>query len=248
MAKLHDLDSSVLVPCRHCSALLQMRERFCPFCGEDQSVAQDAVDAVDTVPAIEADSEEVKSEIGLVRPGALWQQELPTFDGPVQEPGRPFISNRLMLGIVAALVLLVAALVHDIYLDRQHEAARLREFSTNVERTKNALGRGDLSGAQRVLEALDADHADDPGVQELRTALDRRVQEQAARREQLREAALKASRALGLGEPAAQAAQAPSPPSAPLTAASPAQAVRAADSEDKDCTGAISALALCARK
>jgi hypothetical protein len=151
-----------------------------------------------------------------------------------------------VIGIVAALVLLVLALVHD-YLDKQSEADKLRQFQANVEQVQSALSRGDLSAAKRVLDVLDAERADDPGVKELRQAFDRQAQEQAAKREHLEDATLKASQALGLGEPAAPPAPTPLPPEAPMVAI-PAPGIGVADPQVKECDEALAALALCSRR
>jgi RNA polymerase subunit RPABC4/transcription elongation factor Spt4 len=259
MVNQADLDSSLSVPCRHCAALLQKRERFCPFCGEDQFDSDGAVDARSAVEPerstsagggnlvpTSAATEEANSEIGLARP-ALLQQEVLGGGGSGRRAGRSAIPNRWVIGIVAALVLLVLALVHDIYLDKQSEAGKLRQFKANVEQVQSALSRGDLSAAKRVLDVLDADHADDPGVKELRQAFDRRAQEQAAKREQLQDATLKASQALGLSEPAAPPAPTPLPPEAPMVAI-PAPAIGVADPKVKECDEALAALALCSKR
>jgi RNA polymerase subunit RPABC4/transcription elongation factor Spt4 len=259
MVNQADLDSSLSVPCRHCAALLQKRERFCPFCGEDQF---DSDGAGDTRSAVEperstsagggnlvptsAAKEEANSEIGLAHP-ALPQQEVLGGGGSGRRAGRYAIPNRWVIGIVAALVLLVLALVHDIYLDKQSEAGKLQQFKANVEQVQSALSRGDLSAAKRVLDVLDADHADNPGVKELWQAFNRRAQEQAAKREKPRDATLNASQALGLGEPAAPPAQAPLPPEAPMDAI-PAPGIGVADPKVEECDEALAALALCSKR
>lgn len=260
MVNLADLDSSLLVPCKHCAALLQKRERFCPFCGEDQFDSDGAVDARSAVEPERSTSagggnpvptraakEEANSEMGLARPGAFWQQEVLGGGGPGHRAGSSAIPKRWVIGILAALVLLVLALAHDIYLDKQGEADKLRQFKANVEQVQSALSRGDLSAAERVLDALNAYHADDPGVKELWQAFDRQAQERAAKREQLREATMSASQALGLGEPAAPPAQAPLPPEAPMVAI-PTPGTGVADPEVKECHEALAALALCSKR
>lgn len=262
MVNQADLDSSLSVPCRHCAALLQKRERFCPFCGEDQFDLDGAVDARSAVGPERSTSagggnlvptsaakEEANSEIGLARP-ALRQQEVQGGGGSGRRAGRYAISNRWVIGIVAALVLLVLALVHDIYLDKQSEAGKLRQFNANLEQVQSALSRGDLSAAKRVLDVLDAGHADDPGMKELRQAFDRRAQEEAAKREQLEDATLKApqaSQALGLSEPAAPPAPTPVPPEAPMVSI-PAPGIGVADPKVKECDEALAALALCSKR
>jgi len=245
MDHLAELDTSFLVPCRHCAALLQGRELFCPFCGEDQSVAVGAGDA-HLLPA--SNHKKAGSGFGLDRPGALWQDELPAGRGPAHWADSSVSRKRLAISIVAVLVLLALVLMlNSFYVDRQNEAGKLRAFETKVEQVRGALGRGDLNTAEQVLDELDADHADHPGVQALRETFDRRVQEQAARREQLRDAALKASRALGFGQAPAPPAQ-PALPPEPQMPAAPAPATGVADPKDNGCNETLAALALCAKK
>jgi hypothetical protein len=282
MVNLAELDTSFLVPCRHCAALLQEWERFCPSCGKEQSVADDAGDARSAVepgrgtsargealapiaadsailpwqevreaighPVPKSAAEEVNSEIGLVRPGAFWQKEVLAGRGSEHWAGSSVTRNRLLISIVAVLVLLALALALDhAYLDKHKESDKLRQFEANVAQVQSALSRGDLSAAGRLLNVLDADHADDPGVQALREAFDRRVLEQAAKRAQLRDAALKASKALGFDEPAAPPAQAPSPPKPPMVAR-PAPGIGVADPKGKECNETLVALALCPKR
>jgi hypothetical protein len=299
MVKLANPDSSFPVPCRQCAALLQEGHRFCPFCGADQSVEHAGgastrgatrvpmtVDFADTVQPEVLDAsgnlvpasttlEGMEPEIGLVRPGVFWQNEVAGTGGAgrwARRSGWPF---RLLVGIVAMAVLLVLALLlSSIFLDRQGEEGKLRAFKADVERVQGALTRGDLSGAARALGALGADHANDPDVQTLRATVDRRVQEQ-ARREQLQEAAQRASKALGVAEPATttpppspeqrrdtalrasralgldEAAAPPAPaPSAPTatTVPIPAPGTGMAEPKEKECNEALAALALCQKK
>jgi RNA polymerase subunit RPABC4/transcription elongation factor Spt4 len=248
------------VPCKHCAALLQKRERFCPFCGEDQFDSDGAVDAGSVVEpesrnsasdgivvSTSAAEEGANSEIGVARPAAFWQKEALGGGGAGHRAGSSAISKRWVIGIVAALVLLALVVGHDIYREKQSEAGKLRQFKANVEEVQSALSRGDLSAAKRVLDSLDADHADDPGVKELWQTFDRRAQEQAAPREQLRDAPLNASQALGLAEPAASPAQAPLPPEA-HKAAVPTPEIGVPYPEVKECNEALAALALCSKR
>lgn len=177
----------------------------------------DVVDFADTVqpdqhdslgypiPTTAAANDEESPEIGLVRPGTFWQKEvLGDGKGPRHWAGSSILPIRLVVSVVAVLALVaIGLLIDNLYLDNDSEAGRQREFKANLEQVQSALDRGDLGVAARVLESLEADHADDPGVEGLRDAFDRRMQEQSTKREQLREAALKASKAIGLSEPAA---------------------------------------------
>lgn len=204
-------------------------------------------------------SADADPEIGGVRPGALWQADLPDAQGEAPWTARFGTSQGKVIGIAAVLVLLALAFmgVERTYFDDRNEAGRLRAFRADVERVQTALKRGDLSAAEQLLDELDADHADDARVQALRAAVDRRQQTQAARTEALPDTSLKTSRALRLDEAAAPpvpvAGPAPVPVSAPPPAEAPAIAVSAparaaASVDDKDCSEALAALALCARR
>ena len=187
-------------------------------------------------------NEEVNPKIGLVRPDAFVQKEVLGGGGPRQWAGSSVSAYRLVIGIQAALVILLAlALGHDLYLEKQSEAGRLQEFRANVELMQSALSRGDLSAAERALDVLDADYENHPDVQKLRQAFDRQVQlreqGQAVKRDQLRDAALEVSKALGLGEP----------PKAPMVA-TPAPEIGVADSKEDECNEALAALAMCPKR
>lgn len=227
---------------------------------ENEARAPVVIDFADTVQAdaeevihipgpTGAANEESDLEIGLVRPGAFWQTEASGGGAKARWAARFATPQRKVIAIACALVLIgLAALgLERAYFDDQNEAGRLRAFSAGVERVQDALNRGDLGAAEQGLEILDADHAEDPGVRALKEALDRRVQEQAATREQLPDPALKVSRALRRNEAAASAAPAPLAPEAPVPAIS-APAIGTAGSQEKECSEALAALALCAKK
>ncbi|MDM0001377.1 hypothetical protein QTI24_22415 [Variovorax sp. J22P240] len=191
-----------------------------------------------------ATNDETNPEIGQVRPGAVWQQEVAGGGrGSRNWASNSVVSLRLVIAIVATLAVLVIALMFDhFYLDNESDAGRQREFKANIARVQSALSRGDLAAAERVLDTLDVDHADDPGVLELRETFDQRILAQAARRDQLRNAAVKASNAIGLVESAAPIA--PAAKEAPKPAV-PAPAIGVADPKEKECNEALAALALC---
>ncbi len=160
------------------------------------------------IPTTAAANDEADAEIGLVRPGAFWQKEvLGDGRGPRHWAGSSNLPIRLVISVVTALALLaVALLIDNLYLDNESEAGKQREFKANVEQVQSALKRGDLGVAARVLDGLETDHADDPDVQALRVVVDQRLQEESTKREQLRNAALQASKAIGLAGPVAPAA------------------------------------------
>jgi hypothetical protein len=234
MVNLADLDTVFLVPCKHCAQLMQETERFCPFCGKDQSAS--AQEPVGHALPKKASNDEVDFDLGLVHPSDYWQKEILEAGESKRWAG----DYRLVIGIVAGLMaLLVFALVHDdFYLGRQREETKLKAFRANVEQVQRALSRGDLSAAERVLDVLEADYAEAPSVQELREAFDRRVQEQAARQAQPREADVKAaSKAAEPEKTATRSVQAPLAPDASQTGV--------ADPKESGCNEALRAMALC---
>ncbi|MGJ7507494.1 zinc ribbon domain-containing protein [Variovorax sp. GT1P44] len=266
------------VTCKHCAALLQEGDRFCRFCGTDQTLplivakakwtggralAPIEVDFSDTIQPDQesignlvltrAINDEESSEIGQVRPGAFWQQEVAGGGAPRHWAGSAAVPIRLVTAIVATLVVLAAALLFDhFYLDSESDAGRQREFKSNVAQVQSALSRGDLAAAERVLDELEVDHSDDPAVQSLRESFEQGLQAQADRREQLQNAAKKASSALGTAAPTAPAA--PIPPAAPASVSqappktdAPPRAISVADPKEKECNEALAALALCQR-
>lgn len=256
--------------------------------GGTSRAPMDVVDFADTVqpeqheslgypiPTTAAANDESDPEIGLVRPGAFWQEEV-LGDGSSRRhwAGSSILPIRLVISVLAAGALVgIALLIDNLYLDNESEAGRQREFKANVEQVQSALNRGDFGVAARVLEELETDHADDPGVEALRDAFDRRLQEQ-SKREQLRDAAQKASKAIGISGPVTPPpqvqVQSPVPPqrrdsaqeaikalglgepAKPQAPAAPAPAPAAAQTptppppepKGNDCSGTLAALALC---
>ncbi|SCK24138.1 hypothetical protein VAR608DRAFT_1912 [Variovorax sp. HW608] len=275
------------VPCKHCAALLHPQERICPFCGYDQGAPTEEVDGLralsefespDTLPPLEDDQTLIMPRRTRHKPAAgravvaapaapialraprpaytapdtFWQKEEPQGNSPMRWIGG------LAISLVAAVVLFALTLALDyFYFDKRSEPGKARAFQSDIAQVRAALGRGDLGTAERTLDSLDADYADNPTLQPLREELDRRMQEQESRREQLRDAARKASEALGLPEssepPAAQAAS-PAPVPAPATPvatvpppSAPAAARNSAPAQVKPtpCSDALAALSLC---
>lgn len=217
---------------------------------EDETRAPVVIDFADTVQAdaeeiihipgpTGAANEEADLEIGLVRPGALWQTEVPGGGGKARWAARFATPRRMVVAIASALVLIALATLglERAFFDDRNEAGSLQAFRAEVKRVQGALDRGDLGAAEQGLAALDAEHADDPGVEALREAFDRRVQEQAARREPPPDAALKLS----------PPAPVPLLPEAPVPAVS-APAIGKAGSQEQVCSDALAALALCSKK
>ena len=194
---------------------------------------------------------DAEAEIGMVRPGAFWQTEV-LGGGKANWLARLATPRRMVAGIALALVVVGLAVVgfERVYVDGESEASSRRALKDEVERVQGALKRGDLATAEQLLEGLDAAHSDDPAVQALWEAFDKRAQAQAAGGEQLPEVSLKASRAIRLEQAAAPpvaAPPAPTRPEAPV-ASPPAPAAGAAGPPDPACSEALAALALCAKK
>ena len=191
---------------------------------------------------------EADAEIGMVRPGVFWQTEV-LGGGKANWMARFATPQRMVAGIAIALVVagLTVMGLERVYVDGENEASRVRAFRDDVERVQVALKRGDLATAEQVLEGLDADHSDDPAVQALWEAFDRRAQEQAAGGEQLPDVSLKPSRAIRLDQAAAPPPPAASRPEVPVDAA-PAPSAGTVGPQDQACSEALAALALCAKK
>jgi len=278
------------VPCKHCAALLHPQERICPFCGYDQGAPAEEVDGLralsefespDTLPPLDdeqtlilprrtrqnavagravvaAPAMPIPIPLRSPRPApdTSWQADEPQRAGPMRWIGG------LAVSLVAAMVLFALTLALDYYyFDKRSEPGKARAFQADIAQVRAALGRGDLGTAERTLDSLDADYADNPTLQPLREELDRRVQEQESRREQLRDAAKRASQALGVPEarepPAPEATtaarvRAPATPVAatppPAPAPAPPAAARnspPAPTKEGQCNEALAALSLC---
>jgi hypothetical protein len=266
------------VPCKHCAALLHPQERICPFCGYDQGAPTEEVDGLralsefespDTLPPLDDDQTLIMPRRTRQKPAAgravvaapaapialrpaytapdtFWQKEEPRRAGPMRWIGG------LVISLVAAMVLFALTLALDyFYFDKRSEPGKARAFQADIAQVRAALGRGDLGAAERTLDSLDADYADNPTLQPLREELDRRLQEQEARHEQLRDAAKRASEALGLQESAERPAAPVPAPATPVATTppvpAPAAAANSAPAEAKEtpCSGALAALSLC---
>jgi hypothetical protein len=244
---LANSDLDVSVPCQRCAAPLHGRVKFCPYCGEDASLTFGAAPLEPGPEApVSEPSEDVDAELARFVPAPFEWPEEPAAQNAAA-PRVAAVLKRSVIGTVAALVLLALALALGyLYVDKQHETDRSREFTAKLAQAQGALSRGDLGAAERSLAALVVAHPDHPGVRDLRSELDRRVREQDAKREQLRDATQKAARVLGLADPT------PSPAPAPPTAQAPAVAVPApgigtSGPGKSECNDTLAALALCER-
>ena len=244
---LANSDLDVSVPCQRCAAPLHGRVKFCPYCGEDASLTFGAAPLEPGPEApVSEPSEDVDAELARFVPAPFEWPEEPAAQNAAA-PRVAAVLKRSVIGTVAALVLLALALALGyLYVDKQHETDRSREFTAKLAQAQGALSRADLGAAERSLAALVVAHPDHPGVRDLRNELDRRVREQDAKREQLRDATQKAARVLGLADPT------PSPAPAPPTAQAPAVAVPApgigtSGPGKSECNDTLAALALCER-
>jgi hypothetical protein len=187
-------------------------------------------------------------DIAHIVPAAFeWPDDLPASITTVQP--HPLAPQRGPLlkyaAIGAVMVATVLALVLGYVLSSQeNEAARSRALTAQLAQAQSALARGDFIATERELAVLAAAYPGHPGVRELSDALDRRMQEQLARQEELRQATLKATRSLALGAPAPSVAKAPPAAQAPVAVA-PAPPVAVQEPEKSECNAALAALALC---
>lgn len=223
------------------------REVPAPMVIDFRDTVQPEADEVIHIPGpTGAAGRDAEAEIGMVRPGAFWQTEV-LGGSKANWLARFATPQRMVAGIALALVLAGLAIVgfERVHVDGENEASSQRALKDDVERVQGALKRGDLATAEQVLEGLDAAHSDDPAVQALWEAFDKRAQAQAAGGEQLPDVSLKASRAIRLEHAAAPAA--PARPQAPAEAA-PAPSAGAPGPQDTGCSEALAALALCAKK
>ncbi|MDM0030524.1 hypothetical protein QTI33_00020 [Variovorax sp. J22P271] len=218
-----------------------------PMVIDFRDTVQPEADEVIHIPGPTGTAErEADAEIGMVRPGAFWQTDVPG-GGKSSWLARFATPQRMVAGIALALVVAGLAVVglERVYVSGENEAGRERAFRNDVERVQGALKRGDLTTAEQVLEGLDAEHSDDPAVQALWQAFDQRAQAQAGGGAPLPDVPLKASRAIRLEQAAAPPG--PTRPEAPVEPA-PAPAAGAAAPQDPGCSEALAALALCAKK
>ncbi|PSL83230.1 hypothetical protein C7T35_17565 [Variovorax sp. WS11] len=188
-------------------------------------------------------------DIAHIVPAAFeWPDDLPATITTVQP--RPLVPRRAPIlkyaAIGAVMVATVLALVLGyVRSSQENETARSRALTAQLAQAQSALARGDFIATERELAVLAAAYPGHPGVRELSDALDRRMQEQLARQEELREATLKATRSLALGAPAPSVAKAPPAAQAPVAVA-PAPPVAVQEPEKSECNAALAALALCA--
>ena len=249
--KLDDPDTSFLVPCVHCDALLQEGERFCPSCGKDQRVAAGTADAANG-----ADASGAAQGVGWLGPRVadpLQPDADPAGRAQMPADGRSRSGTRrpvaAILGALAVVLLIALGLLLGVshYTEKRIDTERLQGFDAAVTQLRNALDRGDLAAAERAFGTFDATQTSDPGVLALKETFDQRVREQAARREQLNTAATNASKSLGFEQadmpPEATPLQKAPEPAAPtaMPTSTPAPSPPAA----AECKEALAAMSLC---
>lgn len=211
----------------------------------------------DTLGAISESRQDLDYKIARIVPAAFERiEELPP--SAITVPARTLAPQRgpilKYLAIGATLAFCAFALVLGYVRFNQPNASdRSQALTAKLAQVQSALSRGDFTAAESELAALAAAYPDHAGVRALSGELDRRTREQSARREQLREAALKASKALGLGEPDHPPPASPSaqsladvPPAATTPVAAPSAPEKGVKStKDNECNEALVALALC---
>ncbi|MDR6857283.1 hypothetical protein [Variovorax guangxiensis] len=187
-------------------------------------------------------------DIAHIVPAAFeWPDDLPatvtTVEPRALAPRRGPLLKYAAIGavMIATVLALVLGYVRS---NQENEAARSRALTAQLAQAQSALARGDFIATERELAVLAAAYPGHPGVRELSDALDRRMQEQLARQEELRQATLKATRSLALGAPAPSVAKAPPAAQAPVAVA-PAPPVAVQEPEKSECNAALAALALC---
>lgn len=187
-------------------------------------------------------------DIAHIVPAAFeWPDDLPatvtTVEPRALAPRRGPLLKYAAIGavMIATVLALVLGYVRS---NQENEAARSRALTAQLAQAQSALARGDFIATERELAVLAAAYPGHPGVRELSDALDRRMQEQLARQEELRQATLKATRSLALGAPAPSVAKAPPAAQAPVAVA-PAPPVAVQEPERSECNAALAALALC---
>jgi hypothetical protein len=221
--------------------LLQDWNRFCPVCFEDQFAP---VGAGDARPPIEprhgtAAANESLAPVAIdftdtVQPDA---QDIILIPGPT---GAADVEADPEIGLVRP------GFWHTEMPEGDGKAPRAARLATTQRVAIGIASALVLAGLAFLgLKVLTADQAEEPGVQASKAPVDTRVQEQAAKREQLLDAPLKTSRTLRLDEAAAPPPSVP--PEAPGAAGSaPATGTPAA--QQKACSEALAALALCQQK
>ena len=259
MDKLADLDTSFLVPCAHCDALFQEGERRCPSCGKDQQFAASAADDASSSDArfIRGSTFTTDQGVGWLGPrNGATEAAAPRAASPPPGSRSPLAARRwpFVAGATAAVILLALALMFGVehYAGKREASGRQQAFDAAVTQLRSALNRDDLAGAARALDTLDPAQASEPDVLALKQTFDRRVAEQASRREQLSAAALKASRSLGFvpdtapTETVSAVPAVASVPATPTPTSTPTPT--ALDAPPAACNEALAAMSLCQPK
>ena len=224
-------DTASMVSCSRCGQLLQEGDRFCRFCGQEQEVSADA----EFITLTDSPESFGMPPLASTPSAAHWAGHgapQPEAKAPGSAPARPrgravSVPARWVLGIaVVVLLVLAAALLHDLYRSEQDESTRHAELASALAQVEAALQRGDLNEVQLKLAILDALNPNDADVKAQRDAFDRRVQELTAERDRLRESMAKGSPAAPAPAPA-PASPAPAPAPAPVAQAPAPAAVPA---------------------
>ncbi|MBS0453159.1 MAG: hypothetical protein JSS14_17830 [Proteobacteria bacterium] len=126
-------DTQFLMTCKRCEQTLQEGDRFCRYCGQDQLEGDSAAVIDITQPASNGDTV-APTDAAALRSARrdAWRQVVPG-NGEAQpqngasdgRPGGSVAPRRWSIGVAIIVVLgLAAALLYELYLGRQEEAAQ----------------------------------------------------------------------------------------------------------------------------
>lgn len=154
-------------------------------------------------------------------------------------------TRRLMLSIALVLGLFGFGLALDhFYFGREGHGALQQAFEAQVTRLQDAMAKRDFAAAERALAQIDGAQDGDPRVQAARQTLAEHERAQAQRREQLQDAARRASLELGFRPPAQPDAQ-PARPDDTVQIVGTMTPSPAGAAQPGACNAALIALALC---
>jgi hypothetical protein len=121
MANLADLDTSFLVPCRHCGDLLPEQDRICPHCGKDQTVAPDKAGASEP-PALASGATDAFGPLPLAADAGAGDFTRAGL-GARADDGGAARRRRKAIGVVALLAgVLLLGMAYDRYVKQQSAA------------------------------------------------------------------------------------------------------------------------------
>ncbi|MDM0109952.1 hypothetical protein QTH97_33935 [Variovorax sp. J22R24] len=192
-------DTSAFSPCKRCSELLQEGDRFCRFCGEDQSggnAADDASPALGPARGRRGTQRPIEVDFAdTLQPEEQGAAGVLVLTSAANEAVHPemALDRVVVLGskapprggraghsagrpftayrLVIGIVTLAVLLAFAMdYLDKQKEPGKRQDYRANADQTGGAP-----SGTKRTLDLVAADRRNDLGEQKSREASDRQV-------------------------------------------------------------------------